>query len=37
MWGNMRGAVGNVVTEGAAASDKSGNGRPVEREHAIRT
>src|SRR5207245_2042059 len=31
MWGNMRGAVGNVVTEGAAAtSDKSGNGRPVE-------
>src|SRR5438128_1559392 len=44
MWGNMRGAVGNVVTEGAAAtSDKSGNGRPVEqrpveqRERAIRT
>ena len=39
VWGNMRGAVGNVVTEGAAAtSDKSGNGRPVEqREHAIRT
>jgi len=39
MWGNMRGAVGNVVTEGApAVSDKSGNGRPVDRtEHAIRT
>ncbi len=39
MWRDMRGAVGNVVTEGApAVSDKSGNGRPVDRtEHAIRT
>jgi hypothetical protein len=39
MWREMRGAVGNVVTEGApAAGNASGNGRPVERtEHAIRT
>jgi mechanosensitive ion channel-like protein len=32
VWRDMRGAVGNVVTEGAPASgDTSGNGRPVER------
>ena len=39
MWREMRGAVGNVVTEGTSApSNGSGNGRPVERtEHAIRT
>jgi hypothetical protein len=38
MWSNMRGAVGNVVTEGTPATgDTSGNGRPVERrEHAGR-
>src|SRR5437867_5617004 len=39
MWGNMRGAVGNVVTEGApTAGTGSGNGQTIERrEHAIRT
>src|SRR5256885_8138214 len=37
VWSDMRGAVGNVVTEGTAATG-AGNGRPVERrEHAIRT
>jgi len=39
MWGNMRGAVENVVTEGApTAGTGSGNGQTFERrEHAIRT
>jgi len=32
MWTNMRGAVGNVVTEGTpGAATSAGNGRPVER------
>jgi hypothetical protein len=39
MWRDMRGAVGNVVTEGAPAAETgSGNGQTIERrEHAIRT
>ena len=39
VWRDMRGAVGNVVTEGApTAGTGSGNGQTIERrEHAIRT
>jgi hypothetical protein len=39
MWRDMRGTVGNVVTEGApTAGTGSGNGQTIERrEHAIRT
>jgi hypothetical protein len=38
MWSDMRGAVGNVVTEGAPTGTGAGNGQTIERrEHVIRT